>query len=195
MSEELPVVNEEVTEPIEQEPVEIEEPTVTAPPAGSKTDETLLLKSLHEEREKRRLLEEQLNKLKSSNLPDEAFSDEGRLLQSQIQALQSKIATFESETVKNEILGANPVLKDKWAEFEQFTQSPENQGMSLKTAAKAFLVENGLLNQPRKGLEKPTGGTRTPLVTGMTAEDVKTLRTTNFKKYTEMLEKGLIKIG
>jgi hypothetical protein len=86
------------------------------------------------------------------------------------------------------------VLKDKWEELEELRSQSENKGMNLRTAAKAFLVENGLLEAPRKGLEKTTGGPRVPVSSGMTAEDVRILRETNFKKYQEMLEKGQIKI-
>jgi hypothetical protein len=56
-------------------------------------------------------------------------------------------------------------------------------------------VEKGLLEPVRKGLEKPTGGDRTPLSSGMSTEEVKSLRETDYKKYREMLKKGLIKFS
>jgi hypothetical protein len=69
--------------------------------------------------------------------------------------------------------------------------------MSLKTAAKVFLTEKGLTGETqRKGLEKPTGGDRTPIVSGtMTAEDAKRLRDTDYRKYSDMVRKGQIKIA
>lgn len=181
-------------------PVSPEEHT-PANPAGSKTDSELLLISLKEEREKRRLeseranlLEQELEQLKSSTLPDEAFSDEGKLLESKISSLGKDLSDVRSELAKSKLISTNPIFKEKWSEFEEFHAHPDNKGMNLNTAAKAFLVENGLLEPTRKGLEQPTGGTRTPLTTGMTAEDIKTLRETNYKKYQEMVIKGLIKI-
>ena len=181
-------------QPPEGQAVTPEEVTPPAP-AGSKTDQTLLLKSLKEEREKRQLLEEELTRLKdSSALSEEVFSDEGKVLEKKISALGSELSELRQESAKKDVLIAHPELKEKWEEFEEFRSQSDNKGMNLRTAAKAYLVENGLLEPVRKGLEKPTGGPRVPMTSGMTAEDVKTLRETNFKKYQEMLLKGQIKI-
>lgn len=165
--------------------------------AGDKTDPNLLLKSLQEERDKRRELEGQINDLESklSTLSDdEVFSDEGKILKKEIGSLRSELTEIRGELSKEKIISSTPILKEKWSEFEEFRALPENKGMNLRTAAKAFLIENGLLEPSRKGLEKTTGGPRMPLTSGMTAEDVKTLRETNFRKYQEMLMKGQIKI-
>jgi len=43
-------------------------------------------------------------------------------------------------------------------------------------------------------LEKPTGGDKIPQKIGMSAEEVKNLRENNYKKYTQMLSEGKIKI-
>ena len=96
---------------------------------------------------------------------------------------------------KAEVIEFHPQLKELWSDFETFRSDPDNKGMNMKTAAKAFLVDKGLLEPQRQGLEKPTGGPRTPVSTGMTSEDVKHLRETNFKKYEEMLMKGQIKFS
>ena len=64
----------------------------------------------------------------------------------------------------------------------------------MENVVKLFLSENGLIESPRRGLEKPTGGDRTPPLMGMTSEEVKTLRETNYRKYEDMLMKGQIKI-
>ena len=93
------------------------------------------------------------------------------------------------------MIESHPQLKELWSDFEEFRSDPDNKGMNMKTSAKAFLVEKGILEPQRKGLEKPTGGPRAPVSTGMTTEDIKNLRETNFKKYEEMLAKGQIKFS
>ncbi len=164
------------------------------PAPGSQTDPALLLKSLQEEREKRKLLEDRIELLEQNPGSSDIFSEEGKALQQQIQESNSKIEALTNENAKKDIFIEHPILKEKTAEFETFLADPENKGMSMKTAAKAFLVENGLLDAPRRGLEKPTGGDRIPPSTKMSVEDVKTLRETNFKKYQEMLAKGEIQV-
>lgn len=193
--EENQVVNEEPTtpQPSEGEQPEAAEAEEQQPDqAGNKTDPNMLLKSLREEREKRRQLEEELNKTKSAAAPDMEYSDEGRNILEKVGSLEAEISNFKKEAEKKDVIIASPVLKDKWEEFEEFLK--DNQGMSMKTAAKAFLVENGLFDSPRKGLEKPTGGEKIPSKTGMTHDEVKTLRETNYKKYVDMLQKGQIKL-
>ena len=176
----------------------IPEEIVTQHPAGSKTESELLLKSLKEEREKRRedaekikLLEEEL--LKSSTSENVIFSDEGEYLKKQISSLSDKIRSIESDKDFQGITNQFPILKEKLDEFKTFQL--DYPSVKLEQVAKLFLSENGLFNKPRKGLEKPTGGSKAPFTTGMTADDIKTLRETNYKKYTEMLMKGLIKIS
>ena len=194
MEEKTTVVKEEVTAPT-PEPVVPEEATpAPATPAGSKTDPNLLLKSLKEEREKVKILEEELANKSSALSEDEVYSDEGKILKKEIRDLKSELSEVKVELTKKDILIAHPNLKEKWAEFDEFRADPENKGMNMRTAAKAFLVEAGLLDVPRKGLEKPTGGPRVPLASGMTTDDVKNLRETNYKKYLELLKKGQLKI-
>jgi len=189
-----PVIEAPVSEDIktqEQEDVTTEEVISKAP--GTKTDPALLLKSLKDEREKRKLLEDEIEKLKSSALSDEVMSDEGRALDNKIKSLTAELATLKTDSTKKDLLILHPVLKDKWSEFEEFLSNPDNKGMNMKTAAKAFLVENGLLEPRRIGLEKPTSGTRTPIASGMTNEEIKHLRETDYNKYIDLLSKGLIK--
>lgn len=165
----------------------------TTPP-GSKTESVLLLKSLQEERQKRKDLELELEVLKNAPASSDVFSEEGKALQKLIRDSDAKIEALTLDNQKKEVLITHPILTEKWEDFEKFRSDPENQGMSLKTAAKAFLVENGLLDQRRKGLEQPTGGERQPTSTKMSPEDIKILRETNFKEYTKLLEKGLIEV-
>lgn len=197
MGEIQPVVNEEVTDPQPsegKEPAEVISEEV-APPvqAGDKTPPNLLLKSLQDERDKVKQLEEELEQLKSSTLPeDEVFSDEGKALKKQITALTEKINSIEEDKNLQLLYAQYPVLKEKSEEFKTFREGYPRTKM--ENVAKLYLAENGLLEPVRKGLEKPTGGPRVPITSGMTADDVKTLRETDFKKYQELLSKGLIKI-
>ena len=200
------VVNSDLTNQQPQEgatPQENKEEGLPPVPADSKTDSELLLKSLYEEREKRRietekikLLEEEIETLKSSAVPEEneAFSDEGKVLEGKINSLKSELSEIKSEFAKKELIITHPILKEKWEEFEEFRTNPENKGMNMKTAAKAFLIENEVLEKPRLGLEKPTGGSKTPSVSGMTADEIKTLRTTNFKRYQQLLREGKLEL-
>ena len=112
----------------------------------------------------------------------------------EIGKLRSDIADLRGKYAKTEVLQAHPQLKELWSDFETFRDDPENKGMNLKTAAKAFLTEKGVLSPKRDGLERPTGGPRTPIQQGMSVDDVKHLRETNYKKYSEMVRKGLIKV-
>ncbi len=196
-----PVVNQEpVTDTPASEGVKtqeseavVTEETIAKAQAGDKTDPNLLLKSLQEEREKRRLLEEELEQVKSSALSeDEVFSDEGKALKKQITALTEKINSLEEDKNLQTLYNQYPILKEKSEEFDKFRE--DYPRTKLENVAKLYLAENGLLEPARKGLEKPTGGTRTPMTSGMTVEDVKHLRETNWKKYQDMVTKGLIKI-
>lgn len=132
-------------------------------------------------------LEEAKVLLENNNVPSDPEDDKVGKLQAQVDDLQKKQAV-------SEVIEKYPILKDKLEDLEAFRELPENKGMNLKTAAKAFVVEKGLLEPQRQGLERPTGGPRTPVASGMTADDVANLRNTNFKKYLEMVRNGEIKI-
>lgn len=193
-----PLTTEQASEAIQQEAEFKEETTQPAQP-GSKTEPTELLKSLKEERERRRiaeekakLLEEEINK---SSIPsEEPWSDEGKIIDSKVKNLFEEVSSLKGKLAKQEILEAHPELKDVWQDLEDFRQNPDNKGMNLKTAAKAFMIEKGMLEPKRKGLEDPSGGSRTPMSSGMSAEDVKRLRETDPRKYRDLIKKDLIKI-
>ena len=190
----MPDVNEV---PLSEEPVGLEPaPVVESTPAvepGSKTPPELLLKSLHEEREARKELEGRIALLESSSSPD-VFSDEGKALQGEISTLKSSLDELKHENAKKDVLISYPVMKEKWEEFETFRADPENKGMNLKTATKAFLTEQGLFEPTRKGLEKTTGGPRVPVSQEISPDDIKALRENDFRKYSDMVSKGLIKV-
>lgn len=112
-----------------------------------------------------------------------------------ISKLSTELADIKAKQARSEVLEAHPQLKEVWDDFEKFRADEDNKGMNLKTAAKAFLVEKGLLDKPRQGLERPTGGDRTPVSSGMSVEDVKKLRENDYKKYRELVKKGIIQIS
>lgn len=117
-------------------------------------------------------------------------------LQQKIETLSVTVNSLQSELDKSKLVAEHPVLKDAWQDFEAFRQLDENKGMSVATAAKAFMVEKGLTDPSRPGLDRPTGGPRTPPATGMMSpDDAKKLRETDYRKYRQMLEAGQIRIG
>lgn len=121
-------------------------------------------------------------------------SEEGRILKSQIDQLNARIVGMEQGQALKDLHAQYPALVDKSAEFEAYRADPANAGMSMATAAKAFLTENGLLRSaPRKGLEQPTGGGRQNTPVSMTADDVAKLRTTNYRDYSRRLRAGEFK--
>lgn len=142
---------------------------------------------LQKEKEKTAELEAEIARLKGESVPS-SFDDD------KVKELESDVAAIKARQAKADVLEAHPQLKDLWSDFESFRDNPDNKGMNLKTAAKAFLAEKGLIDAPRPGLERPTGGDRTPLSSGMSSEDAKKLRETDYKKYSEMVRKGQIKV-
>ena len=189
------VVNPQVTPEIPPvvKPIVPEVPIVPTPtpvPApGSKTDSELLLKSLQEERDKRKALEAQLAELTS--LSPESLSDEGKVLNKQITELTSRIDEMSNERNFERVVTSIPELRGLEEDFKKFSADyPRNK---LENVAQLFLVEKGIVGTPaRKGLEKPSGGGRGAPPTGMSTEEIADLRTNNFKKYLELLNSGKI---
>lgn len=123
---------------------------------------------------------------------DDVYSDEGRLLKKEIEELKNLYSQKDREAELESVMRDNPVLKEKLEDFETFRTNPDNQGMSLKTQAKAFMIENDLVSEPpkRKGLEKSTGSASVNVNSKMTWKDVQTLKETNWRKYQKMLLEG-----
>lgn len=163
------------------------------PPVGSKTPEENLYAALAEERRKSKLLEDKLNSMTTEVSEPEVVSDEAQILKRQIDTLSGKINQMEDDKALDKLLVQYPVLKENLDKFAEFRLA-EHPRAKIESVAKIYLAENGLLEGRRAGLENPTGGTRAPVSQGMTADDVANLRKNNFKKYQELLSKGLIKI-
>lgn len=135
-------------------------------------------------------LEEENKTLKSLETPVLSELEDDRYSQ-----LESEVSEMKTKLSKSEVTEAYPAIKELWSDFETYLADPENAGMPMKTAARVFLSEKGVLKPKRLGLEHPTGGSKAPLSTGMSTEDVKRLRETDFKKYTTMLKKGQLKFS
>ena len=112
-----------------------------------------------------------------------------------LKELEATVGTLKEEISKARVIELNPQLKEVWSDFEQFRADPENKGMNLNTAAKAFLVEKGLITPQRKGLESVTGGSKVPQPSGMTTQEIEDLRKNNYKEYQKRLMSGEIKFS
>ena len=84
-------------------------------------------------------------------------------------------------------------------EFEHFCSKRANT--SIEDSAKSFLFDRakqiGAIEEKdkleRKGLEKGSGGIRTPKAPGLSYEERENLRKSDHKTYQKMVQKGLIK--
>lgn len=160
---------------------------------GSSTPESNLLAALKEERARRKELEDKLNNLNTTNPTDEVYSDEGKMLAERIRQLEARDKAREDAVALERLQTQYPALKEVSEEFNEFQKDyPRHK---LENVAKLFLTEKGLLDTPRKGLEKPTGGPRVPLNLGMTVEEVENLRKNDWRKYQELLRKDQLKIA
>ena len=116
-------------------------------------------------------------------------------------------ARLEQENARklNEYIENEPKLKGQEDDFYKFASSPKNKGASMEVLLSAFLFETKG-NEPAKSAEttpketppslergKPSGGDKPrDKSKGYTEEELKTLRTTDHKKYNELVRKGLI---
>lgn len=175
-----------------------EAPVVTSapvtPPVGSQTPPENLYAALAEERRKNKELEDKLKQQETTDpFEPEVISDEAKILKGQIDSLSSKISQLEDEKALEKLMVQYPVLKENLDKFNEFRQV-EHPRAKIESVAKIYLAENGLLESRRVGLEDPTNGGRAPVSQGMTPEDIANLRKTNWKKYQDLLSKGLIKM-
>ena len=169
---------------------------------GSKTEPTELLKSLQEERElrrleqeKRKLVEEELNTIKSSTPSEtDAWSDEWKLIvEKYVKPLENTITSLEERLALKDIQAQFPALREFSTDFDEFRK--EYPRHKLENVAKLFLSEKGLMEPQRKGLERSTGGPKNQKTPGtMTTAEVKDLRENNYRKYVDMLKKNQLKI-
>lgn len=167
---------------VDETPEEVEDEKAEP---GDKTESAKLLVSLKKERARRRALEEDIKKLKSSDLSDnEEEPDEAN----------TRIDRLEKEREVEKAISQNPLLKGKEADFEEFLEDEDNAGISVSRLAKLFIAEKDLGKEKRKGLEKSTGGDKTEVKTHLTSEEASELRKSNFRQYTALLKSGKLKI-
>ena len=191
--EEQPIEGTQEEAQIVKEDVKIEEePVVPKAPPGY-----VEYGALHEERKKRKDLEAKLKEFEGQATPaasveaSEYYSDEGKALKAEINALTSKISSYERKDEESKVYSNYPVLKDKQDEFQEYLE--ENPELSLTKAAKLFIFENKLNLEDipqRKGLEKPSSGSKSKPETGMTEADVKRLREDQPRLYEKMIKEG-----
>lgn len=162
-------------------------------PKGSQTPSENLYAALAEERRLRKEAEEKLKIFNTTTPTEEVYSDEGRLLNQRIEEQGKVIVQLQEERELERLFNKFPLLGEKADEFKAYRET-EHPRAKLESVAKLFLSDNGLLEPTRRGLESPTGGPRTPMTSEMTKEDVEDLRKNNYKKYKDMLIKGLIKV-
>lgn len=176
--------------------VDAPEDVPALPPKEVKTPPNELLGALKEEREKRKEVERQLAELRASKEPAVEvadMSDEGRALQQRIDDLTKVIDDMKSKEDLAQVTVQYPQLKDKMTEFDEYRAG--KPGYNLKDVAMLFLTENNLLDTKpaRKGLEKPSGGSKTPSNTGqISASDVDRIRSTQPRLFIQMVRDGRI---
>ena len=126
---------------------------------------------------------------------DDVFSEEGKALKGSIEALNEKLSSIEKKEARRDAEAQFPFLKDKKDEFDAFLEDEENKRLSIKKAAQLFAAEHNLLApaEPRKGLERPTGGGGTPPTTGISDEEAENIRKTDSRKYEKLIREGKIK--
>lgn len=174
-------------------------PTPAPPIPGSNTPESNLLAALQEERELRkeesrlrREAEDKLRQLGADPSQPSYISDEGKQLKSEVDSVRGELAQIKDERALDALFIQYPLLKENVDKFRAFRES-EHPQMKIESVAKLFLVENGLLESQRVGLENPTGGDRAPVAkNGMSPEEVSNLRQNNWPKYQDLLSKGLL---
>lgn len=189
----IPDVVPPVVPPVTPVPPVSVPPVQTPPAPGSKTPEENLLIALQKERDEKKILEDKLLALTSQPPVTEAFSDEGKMLESKIATLEAELSSVREEKVLEAIQVQHPVLRELAGEFSQYKAG--FPGVAIERVAKLFLNEKGLLDASRKGLERPAGaGGNPPSSDKLTAEEVSDLRKNNHKKYTEMLMNGKIRL-
>lgn len=131
---------------------------------------------------------------KSSELDEDLFSDEGKLLRTEILSLKETLSKFEKEKEEQTIYSQYPQLQDKKDEFIEFSNDPDNVGIKKEKLVKLFLLEKGLLDSKpqRKGLEKPTGGSKSVHKSGIAQDEIKRLRENQPRRYQQYIQSGKI---
>lgn len=149
---------------------------------GAKTPESNLFAALDEERRMRKELQKEVEDLKNSVYPDPDDEDGA------VRELRSEVQSLKDEAAFEKLSAEKPALKELRTEFDEFRTKYPSVGLS--EVADLFLHKKGVTGAERKGLERPSGGERSPQPQGMSQEDVKRLRTENPRKYLKLIQDG-----
>lgn len=144
------------------------------------------LAALQEERAKRQELEQKL--ALNSSVPSDEWSDEGRAINNKVSALEAELSAIKEEKLLDSVIASHPELKDLKGELKEFAKDfPRHK---IENVAKLFLVEKGLIDTPRRGLEGQTGGGRAPVTPEWTFDKIAEVRKKDPKKYETLLLSG-----
>jgi chemotaxis protein histidine kinase CheA len=85
---------------------------------------------------------------------------------------------------------ADPKLQGREDEFRKFAMKKSHRGAPLDVLKGAFLYETPVVTprDPAPGLEGGSGGTREPAKKGLSAEDLRNLRTSDYQAYLEYVK-------
>lgn len=103
-----------------------------------------------------------------------------------------KVDTFVSDE-RN--LEQYPEIAGQENEFREFCMKPSRRGLEMDILAKAFLFDVDKVPAKKRSLllSGGNGGSSAPKPKPMTADDAKLLRTTNPRKYNQLVKEGKIK--
>lgn len=183
---------EKETPEIEESTEEVEENPEEEPERDAKEDSKN--RQLYERTKKAEAEKKELHK-ELEILKAKQVDSDGDVPDTRIADLEAELLALKLKGEKDAVYSEYPVLNDKLEEFEEYLEA--NPGMKIQTAGKAFVYENDLLAKPtkRKGLEKGGRGIKNYSKGGkMSAEQVKTLRNSDYRRYMKLVQEGKIEI-
>lgn len=125
---------------------------------------------------------------KPSEEPEYLTDDE--VTRKELLELKRKFASLEDSQALEKLSILYPAIKDKADEFNEF--KADYPGVAMDKIAKIFVSEKGYTEQlnQKKGLEKPTSGSKSQHKSGMSQDEVKRLREDQPRRYQQMLRSG-----
>lgn len=200
-----PVKEDEKTQGQESGEVKEEtspEPATQKPPKGF-----VPYDALHSEREKRKLAEEELEKLKTSSPSEEEpadtnweyLDDDEKKRRKEENGIKKDVAQLKEKMAWEDdfkrILKTYPQLTEDEEDFKEFAYKYP-KSVDLEIIAKAYLFDKKPAEpekEERKGLEKPTGGEGKVPETELSLGDITRMRKESPKEYAQAIREGRIK--
>jgi hypothetical protein len=137
-------------------------------------------------------------------LDDSQKADKRRIYNAERSALAARQIAEEirDERARNTsiqlALSSTPALQGKEQAFTEYVSRPQYKGVPMEVLVDAFLGKQGTAPEPpkptpRPGLEPGNGGPRTPDKgpKKYTAEEMKTIRETDARRYAEIVKSGM----